>query len=188
MVYYRQPKYFKDFKCIGGECKITCCKGWTIVWTKAEIDKVKTAPNCSEELKGLIDKTFVPFDGENYKVTFTETGDCPLLTYEGLCRIQRELGAEYLSDTCMDYPRRRIVTGKANYRVCHLSCSEVTKRLVSDEKSMVLVNVEVKNEGDVRAVCNTPEKLAANPALKYRKELLEFFYEIIGDKKHDIET
>lgn len=188
MVYYRQPKYFKDFKCAGSDCKITCCNSWRIDWTKDEIDKVKNAPDCSEELKALMDKTFVPYQDDKYKVAFTEAGNCPLLTEEGLCRVQRELGAEYLSETCTDYPRRRIVTGKGNYRVCHLSCPEVTKRLVSDEKAMVLVNFEVKNEGDVRAVCDNPEKIAANPALKYRKELLEFFYEIIGDKKHDIET
>lgn len=186
-MYYRQPKYFGDFYCVGGECKDTCCQGWTIDWTKDEIDKVKNAPNCSEELKALMDKTFVPYKDDKFKATFTEAGYCPIMTEEGLCRVQRELGAEYLSETCMDYPRRRIFTDTVRYRACNLSCPEVTKRLVSDEKSMNLVNVAVKGEENVRAVRNTPEKLAVNPALRFREELLEFFYEVIGDKKHDIE-
>ncbi len=191
--YYRQPRYFKDFHCIGSECKDTCCKGWTIDWSEDEVEKVKNAPNCSNELKALIDSTFsekviIPNKGERYKAAFTKSGYCPLMTEEGLCRVQKELGAEYLSKTCMDYPRRRIFTDTINFRACHLSCSAVTKRLITDEKAMDLVNVAANENEDVKAVCNTPEKLATNPALKFRRELMEFFYEIIGDKKHDIET
>lgn len=187
-MYYRQPRYFKDFHCIGGECKDTCCQGWVVDWSKDEINKVKNAPGCSEELKALMDKTFIPFKDDKYRVEFSETGYCPLMTEEGLCRVQKELGAEYLSETCTDYPRRRIFTKQSPYRACHLSCPAVTDRLITDEKAMDLINYSIKDDREVKAVFNTPEKLSKNPALKYRGELFEFFYEIIGDKKHDIAT
>lgn len=187
-MYHRQPRFFKDFHCVGGECKDTCCQGWVIDWTKDEVEKVKNAPNCSDKLKELMDKTFVPFKDDKYMATFTETGYCPLMTEEGLCRVQKELGAEYLSATCMDYPRRRIFTDSAKYRSCSSSCCAVTKFLITDEKAMDLINLPITEKGSATAVFNTPEKLAKNPALKYRGELFEFFYEIIGDKKHDIAT
>ena len=31
----RYPTYLKEFKCIGGECKDSCCIGWDI-----DIDKI----------------------------------------------------------------------------------------------------------------------------------------------------
>ena len=31
----RYPRYFKEFKCIGGNCEDSCCIGWDI-----DIDKV----------------------------------------------------------------------------------------------------------------------------------------------------
>lgn len=70
-----------------------------------------------------------------------------------------------------------------------MSCPEVIKKLFNDPKSMDLVNLPIKGTVTIKgALKNTPENLAQNPALKFREELLEFFYEIIADKKHDVET
>lgn len=189
-MYYRQPGYFGDFKCIGGTCTNSCCVGWRIDWTDEEIAKVTGAPECSEELKALCESSFYKIKGEQMNgVRLGARGRCPFLTEDNFCRIQRELGAEYLSNTCTAYPRHYIVTGEAAYRYCNMSCPEVIKKLLNDPKSMDLVNLAIKQPATIKgAVVNSPEKLAKNPALKYRGELLEFFYEIISDKKHDVET
>ena len=107
-MYYRQPKYYGEFKCIGSECTANCCYGWKIEWTKDEVDKVKNAPNCSAELKEKIENCFVPDankDENAFLIYFDERGSCPCVTEEGLCSVQKELGAEYLSLTCTIYPR-----------------------------------------------------------------------------------
>lgn len=189
-MYYRQPRYFGDFKCIGGTCTNSCCVGWRIDWTREEIDKVLNAPECSDELKALVEKSFVKLENsEMHIVTLDTGGRCPFLTEDRFCKIQRELGAEYLSNTCSIYPRHHIIAGEAVYRYCNMSCPEIMKRLLNDEKSMDLVNVPIKQAVNIKgAVTNNEKSLAEHPELKYRGELLEFFYEIIADKKHDIET
>lgn len=189
-MYYRQPRYFGDFKCIGGTCTSSCCLGWRIDWTREEIDKVLNAPGCSDELKALVDRSFVKLeDSDKYIVTLGLGGRCPFLTEDNFCKIQRELGAEYLSNTCSIYPRHHIIAGGAAYRYCNMSCPEIMRKLLNDEKCMDLINVPIKQVVQITGVVtNTEKSLAEHPELKYRSELLEFFYEIIADKKHDIET
>lgn len=189
--YYRQPRYFKDFHCIGSECMDNCCYGWVISWSKDEVEKVKNAPKISPELKKIVEKCFVPDEKslDDYKVQFNECGKCPCVTDDGLCRIQKELGAEYLSLTCRIYPRRNIFSNGVIYRFCNSSCHVVVERLFNVEKTMDLVNCEATVGTRIRPnIMDDTRILKKNPELKYRGELLEFFYELIGDKKHDVET
>ena len=188
-MYYRQPRYFTDFHCIGGDCPDNCCYGWRIDWKAEEVDKLKSAPNMSEDLRELIEKSFVDNVGlkNQYMIEFDKRGKCPLLTDNGFCRIQRELGVEYMSNTCMVYPRHYILSDEIMYRYCNMSCHEVMRSLLNDEKSMALVNGQIRENFTVTAIRNTPELLKKHPELKYRGELLEFFYEIISDKKHSVE-
>ncbi len=189
-MYYRQPRYFGDFHCIGTTCPDNCCYGWRIDWKKEEVDKLKSAENCSPELRELIEKTFVPNElfKDKFQIAFNNQRRCPLLTEDGLCRIQRELGVDYMSHTCMVYPRRSILTKRALYRMCYSSCREIMRRLINGEKSMDLINIPIKQNGSVAAIVDSPEELAAHPELKYRSELFEFFYDLIANKKNDVET
>ncbi len=190
-MYYRQPRYFEDFHCIGTACQDNCCYGWNISWKPEEVDKLKSAENCSPELRELIEKSFIPNKAlkGKYQIAFNKQNRCPFLTEDGLCRIQRELGVEYMSITCMTYPRRYFSAGETIYRACNSSCREVMRHLMNDEKSMDLVNVPIKRVKKLDAVImDSPEKLAAHPEYKFHTELFEFFYEIISDKKHDVET
>ncbi len=190
--YYRQPRYFGDFHCIGNACKDNCCWGWQILWEKEEIDKLGTSENCSPEMKKLIEETFVPCENENmkgmYQIKFDEQEKCPFLAEDGLCRIQRELGAQYMSKTCMIYPRKYFFTGSVIYRMCSLSCREIMRHLISDERSMDLINVQPRHSDTIKVVIDSQKELAEHPELRYRGELFEFFYELISDKRHEVET
>ena len=195
MFYYRQPKYYGEFKCIGSECLANCCFGWNIDWSKNEIDKVKNDPNCSAELKEIMENGFVPrTDGDEnaFVVKLNEHGKCPCQTETGLCMIQKELGAEYLSKTCTVYPRYNALhqTDNLFYRGCNLSCPEIVRMLVNDEKATDLVNVPSKQNHITLSLkySFSKENISANPELKYAEQIIEFFYELIGDKKFSIET
>lgn len=190
-MYLRQPRYFGDYHCIGNACPDNCCYGWRIDWTKEEVDKLKTAENLSAEFRELIEKMFVPNEAleGSYRIKFNEKGKCPLLTEDRLCRIQRELGVEYMSETCMIYPRYYFLSNDIVYCHCYSSCHEIMRRLINDEKAMDLINVQIKQSDTLRgAITDSQEMLTAHPELKYRGELSEFFYDIIADKKHDVET
>ncbi len=190
-MYYRRPRYYADFHCIGNDCPDNCCYGWRIDWKKEEVDKLKSAENCSSELSELIEKSFVPnqmMEGM-YQIDFNEQNRCPLLTEDGLCRIQRELGVEYMSSTCMVYPRGYFSAGQTIYCICQSSCREVMRRLVNEEKAMDLINTPFKKAVTLyNSVVDTPKEITEHPELKFHCELFEFFYELIADKKHDVET
>ena len=190
-MYYRQPKYYGEFRCIGSECVHTCCYGWNIDWKKEEVDKVKNTPNISPELKELVERSFIPLrnDENVFIVKFDERGRCPCVTEEGLCRIQKELGAEYLSDTCTVYPRRGTGMNGVIHRCCCSSCSEIIKMLLNDEKSIDLVNTPQKSGASlVLDKAFMDEHIEKRPALKYYNEIFEFYYELISDKKISVET
>lgn len=189
-MYYRQPRYFKDFRCIGGECKNTCCTGWTILWSDEEINKIKNAENISDSLSELCNVSFKRLESTDSNcIVFDKDNMCPFFTEERLCRIQRELGEEYLSDTCKTYPRRYIHTDDSLYRFCQMSCPSVMYKLLNDGKSADLVNFPLTDNISVHnVVTNSPQELETNPETEYRGLLLEFFYEIVSDKKNELET
>lgn len=194
-MYFKQPRYYSEFKCIGTECNSNCCYGWRIDWSKDEIDKVINAPNCSPELKEIMKTCFVPKNADNadmYVVKLDDHSDCPCQTDEGLCMIQRELGEEYLSYTCTSYPRFCAFFDKNEgvaFRGCHLSCGEIVRKLINDEKSTELMSAPKKEIGKGRFsnVINE-EIISEKPEMKYLTQIVEFFYELIGDKKCSLET
>ena len=189
-MYYRQPRYFNDFKCAGGTCSYSCCIGWRIDWEEQEVDKVKNAPGCSQELKDLCEKCFeYREETKKYAVVLGEKDRCPFLTEDNFCKIQRELGAEYLSHTCASYPRSYLIIGDVAYRHCNMSCPEIMKKLFNDAKSMDMLNADIRTAQRIIVdILNNPESVAEHPELKYAAEIKEFFYDIISDKKLPLET
>lgn len=199
-MYFRQPSYYSDFRCSGGDCQFTCCAGWRIDIKSEEIEKILSAPNISDELRELVEKTFVKLPdniGKGYIVKFNKNNNrCPLQTDDGWCRIHRELGEDYLPEICCSYPRVCRIALDINtesypyaYRYCNLSCLEVSRRLVTDKKSMSLINVPMKNGTVVKNVISDHEdNCENNPELLFRTNMFEFFYELISDKKYSAET
>lgn len=193
MYYYRQPRYYGEFKCAGGSCPNSCCVGWNIFWTKKEIDKVINAADCSEELKALMKSSFHVVeerkDGPLFAVTLKDDCRCPFLTEDNLCRIQRELGEEYLSEVCSKYPRSHFITNDVCYNYCFMSCPIVTHKLLNEDRSADLVNVQLKGSVTVyNAVAFTEQDIKDHPETEYCKEITELIYDIISDRKNSVET
>ncbi|MBR5683921.1 MAG: flagellin lysine-N-methylase [Ruminococcus sp.] len=94
---YRTPVYCRDFRCIAGECRDSCCKGWEIDIDEAAAAKYAAVKGAfGERLRNSIkDGSFV----------LTEDERCPFLNKEGLCDIYTELGEENLCHICAEHPR-----------------------------------------------------------------------------------
>lgn len=189
--FVRQPRYYKDFACIGPECPQNCCFGWgNIDWSKDEFDKLKSA-ECSDEFKELIDKTFIPGGNRDYIVNYGDNGYCPLQDENGLCRIQKELGVEYMSRTCMMYPRISLYCGNTVFNYCYLSCYHVLDTLCNDKDCMKLETRAVK-KGEIldrdKLYIDNKNDLINHPELKYRQQIFDLFYDIISDESYSVET
>lgn len=188
-MYYRQPRYFKDFHCVGGSCDNTCCVGWRIDWYQNEIDKVKAAPNCSAHLKELLEKSLKKIEDEKDKYSIIlADGRCPFLTEDNFCGIQRELGEKYLSYTCSNYPRNYLYTNALIYRSCRMSCPEIMRSLLNNKNALDLTNHQIKaNENISVLVRHNTDEEKQKTGVGYYPEIFEFFYELISDKKRDVE-
>ncbi len=187
-MYYKQPRYFSSFQCIGGDCPNNCCYGWVIFWKKGEIDKMLSAENISPELRKLVETSFIQDENDENKfsVKYRDDRKCPFQTEDGLCKIQKELGADYLSFTCKDYPRCMTYATNVLYRFCRMTCPVIVEQLLNDETCMDLISA--RTMGETLTPVNNPENIKKYPMQKYRAELFEFFYELIADKKYNVDS
>lgn len=184
-MYYRQPRYVKDFQCVGGECLDNCCFGWRIDWQKDEVEKLKNAEGISEELKAIAERAFIKnseLDGA-LMIKLNDHASCPFQTEDKLCRIQKELGAEYLSGVCTTYPRHENKSREAIFRHCYTSCPVIIDALLNNENASDLVNINIEgdrgNKVDIRF--DETER-------RYKGELLDFYYELVSDKRISVES
>ncbi len=128
-----RPTYSQRFRCIGSACEDTCCQGWTVPIDREACEKYRGLPD--SPLRTLIDVslTVSPQCAERPKpagfaaIRMDASNRCPLLTEDRLCRIQADLGEEFLSRACATYPRIAHSTGGIEETALTLSCPEAAR-------------------------------------------------------------
>lgn len=127
-----QVKELKKFKCIGKECKDTCCHSWQIYIDKKTYKKyIKLNKSYAENL------TILNSDNEyKYsKIKLNKEGFCPFFTQEKLCNIHKKHGEKMLSYTCQIYPKKIYMNIGRIEKSYSLSCPAVVDMLfMSKEK------------------------------------------------------
>ena len=115
---------FKDFKCIKGACKKSCCTLWQIEVDKKTLKKYKKVKG---EFKSRIE------GGINFHTSSlcVNKGRCAFLNSDNLCDIIINLGEEYLSEVCAIHPR--FINKFKNYTEMGvgISCEEGARLLLS---------------------------------------------------------
>ncbi|HBI60113.1 MAG TPA: hypothetical protein DDY31_02695 [Lachnospiraceae bacterium] len=135
--------WVNQFRCIGGECPLTCCGGWNIALKENEIEMYENLqhPFREEILKAV--------DAEE-KCMKQSNGRCILLTEDGWCRIVRECGEKYLSYTCTIFPRGTHTYGDTIEAYVEIVCPVVAGYLMKPEKiAFNLAELEEEAEEDV---------------------------------------
>lgn len=186
----KTAQYVNDFQCIGGKCTMDCCRNWDIIWTDEEIEKLKNSKH-SESLDKLIQRSFLKCDGITNSIKLSDDGDCPFHDKEDrLCKIQKELGAEYLSAVCRNYPISGTINNNVITKIRFLSCPAVFDIIANNEKScdVYIYGKEYEPEDALIFKPDTIDDVKSNPGLKYRNQLFDFFHGILSDKKRDIHT
>ncbi len=131
-----QPDYSDDFRCIGPACEDSCCEGWTVYVDQRAFEKYKSLP--TGPLRTILDENILrtpaeaQANGDSAAATFAQIRmntlhHCPLLTADGLCRIQAEHGEEFLPHVCANYPRITYCIDGATEKVLSLSCPEAAR-------------------------------------------------------------
>lgn len=126
----RVPYYYKEFKCIAGACKDSCCVGW-------EIDIDEDTFSYYQGLEGDFGDRLRSSMAAGEENTFVlKNGRCPFLNRENLCDICLELGEEALCQVCTEYPRFVTEYSDVTEKSLALSC-EVVGELVFGRKEPI---------------------------------------------------
>lgn len=186
----KTAQYVNDFQCIGGKCTMDCCRNWDIIWSDAEVEKLKNSEH-SESLDKLICNSFIQRDESTSLIKLCDDGDCPFHDKaDKLCKIQKEIGAEYLSAVCRSYPISGTINNNIITKIRFLSCPAVFDLVTKDEKACDVYIYGKDYDPDNLPIYkpDTVKDVTEHPSLKYRNQLFDFFYGILSNKKRDIHT
>jgi hypothetical protein len=91
----------RDFKCIAGDCRHSCCTGWEIDIDEESLENYRRVEG---ELGKRLAENII-LDGECACFRLDKDERCPFLNAYGLCDIYTELGEKALCQICTDHPR-----------------------------------------------------------------------------------
>ncbi|ANY74076.1 hypothetical protein BBD41_16635 [Paenibacillus ihbetae] len=137
-----QPQYMRDFQCIGAACTDTCCSGWQVSIDRPTYKKYRKIKDRSiaEKVSNFLVENDNPTE-EAFAYIKLNDDRCGFLD-QGLCGLQLNYGEEYLSKTCLVYPR---VLNHVDDRLemsAKLSCPEAAKLSLLNEDIMEFDIVE----------------------------------------------
>ena len=136
------PDYYKDFKCLAGDCKHSCCIGWEIDIDADTLEYYKSVEGeFGERLKNNIS-----YNDETAYFAMDNCGRCPFLNQSGLCDIMINLGFDKVSQICDDHPRFRNFYSDREEIGLGLSCESVAMQILSKTDKTQLVALEEDDE------------------------------------------
>ena len=137
-----QPEYVSRFQCDGTACNAKCCKGWRIT-----IDPKTYQKYCNLEpvsfRKRVISKLKYQKGQNQFAIRLDNKGRCPFLGRDLLCEIQKNYGAEYLSQTCRVYPRIINDFGDMVEKSLTLTCPVAAKLVLLQEEPIAFEQVRI---------------------------------------------
>lgn len=168
---YFQPEYVSKFKCDGQTCAAYCCKNWKIGIDKKtyrKYERIKPKSEADRITNCLVrDKA-----GRDYFFVLDEDGRCPMLTADNWCSIQKNYGEEYLSSTCVSYPRKTYACDGFFERSLTLTCPVAASKILFSEEPMIFEQVEVPEK-----IHSNLDRIQINFA-PVPKKLLKYAYSI----------
>lgn len=184
----RYPEYFKEFKCIGGNCKDSCCVGWDI-----DIDKITFKQYYriqDKEMKRMFQKNVhnndycTSYDIDYGKIKLKGDKRCPFLDEENYCIIYSKIGEEYLSNVCTSFPR---IINKIDWYYemsLDVACPEAARILLLKEEGIKFKESE-ENLGKhiVSSEIDTKSKKYNKSPIKYFKEIRDLSIKIIQNRE-----
>ena len=128
-----KPAYFDRFACLAGDCPDTCCGAWQVIIDEKSLALYRSVGG------GLGEKIRGALLAEAGETRFAmERGRCRLLTPEGLCTIQKELGEQALCRSCAFYPRFLTEIGARRELGLSLSCPEAARMILTAQECFSL--------------------------------------------------
>jgi len=127
------PGYYKNFACIAGRCRHSCCIGWEIDIDEDTLEMYNSLPGeTGDRIRGGI----VYRDPPCFRLR--EGDRCHFLNERGLCDIILTLGEDGLCDICADHPRFRNYFSDRCEMGLGLCCEEACRLILGDREDFTL--------------------------------------------------
>lgn len=98
----KTPSFYKDFKCIAGDCPDSCCQGWEVDADRESLEYYETLTG---DIKNKIDNVLDRDEFGNTIFRLADKKRCPFLNNENLCDMHIAIGGEHTPYTCRMFPR-----------------------------------------------------------------------------------
>lgn len=165
------PDYYRDFQCIAGACRHSCCVGWEIGVDDETMEYYRSVPGeIGEKLRENIDET-----DEGACFHLREGDRCPFLDENGLCELILTMGEGALCQICDDHPRFRNFFSDRTEMGLGLCCEAAGKLILGHEQAVSLT--EWEDDGEEEALTDEEATLL---------ELRDRLTRIIQDRRYSV--
>jgi lysine-N-methylase len=140
LFYHVYPSYYKQFSCLMGECRHSCCIGWEIDIDEHSLARYDAMEGVlGERIRNAIDRDGTPH------FRLTEDERCPFLNGEGLCDLILSCGEDALCHICKCHPRFFNFAGKYVETGLGMACEGAARLILLSKEPMTLVIEEAPN-------------------------------------------
>lgn len=128
-----------DFKCLAGDCPITCCQTWNIEVDTATLASWQTLPDNDLQERLATCTTQCKIDGQSQTV-IKQGADarCVLLEMNDTCSLQATVGHTFLPEICQTYPRRQRNESLRTIQTASMTCPVITESLLRVENPALI--------------------------------------------------
>ena len=147
------PKYYKNFKCIAGDCPDSCCQGWEVDADEKSLEYYKTLPD-SLEIKQRINSVLDKDEFDNVIFRLAPKKRCPFLNEENLCDMHIAIGGEHTPVTCRNFPRFIYDFGGTREIGISFSCPVAAELIYNSDESLAFdseINSDLPTINDIDA-------------------------------------
>ncbi len=166
---------YERFVCIGGNCPLTCCKGWEITVDSETYDKWKSEFTKADHVRHTICKKKSSGKTE-YKINMGQGKSCPYFNEDGLCRIVINDGEGHLPIICRQFPRIINEYEGRNEKSLSCACPEVVDLLRLEGEKLQLYSWEdsgaVEEDIPLREIREVLLSILATNAFSLKDRLL----------------
>lgn len=131
------PSFYKDFKCIAGDCPDSCCQGWEV---DADQDSLDYYSQLSGKIKNKIDSVLDFDEFGNTVFRLADKKRCPFLNSKNLCDMHIAIGGEHTPYTCRMFPRFINDFGGTREMGISFSCPVAADMMFDLKEAMRFVN------------------------------------------------
>ncbi|TDL78927.1 flagellin lysine-N-methylase [Peribacillus frigoritolerans] len=184
------PQYVKEFSCIGSACEDSCCTGWRVNIDEATYKKYKRDQD--KELKPLFKKNIIrnrsnPSSDDFAKIKMGKEGRCSFLSEENLCKVQLNLGEDFLSNTCTTFPRSLNRINGVVEKSLTMSCPEAARLALLNPNGIEFDETEELNrQVFIAKELDTSNPNLMNKPIKYFWELRIFTIQVLQDRTYSL--